>query len=87
MVRALRRAILSSVGGWVVKRLAMPEGEEMSMMRWVVGLGRRSIPRGVKPREGRERTRADPRWPEEPVTRTMGAILGVRKWRCWRRGR
>ena len=36
----------------------------------VVGEGRMSMPRGLKPKEGRVSMRAVPRWPAEPVTRT-----------------
>lgn len=36
----------------------------------VVREGRMSIPRGLRPREGRVSMRAVPRWPAEPVTRT-----------------
>lgn len=36
----------------------------------VVGEERISIPRGLKPREGRLSIKAVPRWPAEPVTRT-----------------
>ena len=47
--------------GWDRKRAATSAGEVMSTMREVVGEGSMSIPRGVKPREGRDSIRALPR--------------------------
>lgn len=46
----------------------------------VVGEGRMSMPRGLKPKEGRVSMRAVPRWPAEPVTRTS-YVEGIL--RCW----
>ena len=39
--------------------------------RWVFSEGRMSIPKGLKPRVGRDNINAVPRWPDEPVTRTL----------------
>lgn len=46
--------------------------DEISTIPWVVDEGRMSMPRGWRLYDGRDMTRADPRWPEEPVTRTVG---------------
>jgi hypothetical protein len=45
--------------------------------RVVVEEGRISMPKGVKPSEGRESMRAVPRWPAEPVTRTSYEDIGM----------
>lgn len=41
----------------------------------VVAEGKMSRPIGVSPYDGRDRTRALPRWPEEPVTSTLGEAI------------
>lgn len=58
------------------KRFWSREASPKDPMKVVVELGLMSRPIGVYPYEGRESIRARPRWPDDPVTRTVSGRRG-----------